>query len=187
MTDLYDALRQVVQILNELQIEFAVVGGIAVRVLGIPRPTHDLDFTLALDHAALGRLFERLEAIGLTVSDEYRTGWRDRVADMPLVKAKLYLAGRSIDVDMFLAETEFQQSLMSRRHRQTVEGIELWMVTPEDLILLKLMANRIRDQADIADVLFMQGKLDEQYMRHWAKALSVEALLEKSLADAKGL
>ena len=49
------------------------------------------------------------------------------------------------------------------------------------------MANRIRDQADIADVLFMQGKLDEQYMRHWAKALSVEALLEKSLADAKGL
>ena len=55
---------------------------------------------------------------------------------MPLVKAKLYLAGRSIDVDMFLAETEFQQSLMSCRHRQTVEGIELWMVTPEDLILL---------------------------------------------------
>jgi hypothetical protein len=31
----------------------------------------------------------------------------------------------------------------------------------------------------------MQGQLDENYLRHWAKELSVEAQLEKALADAK--
>src|SRR4051812_11739224 len=107
MKNLYDVLRQVVQILNELQIEYVLMGGMAVRVLGIPRPTHDLDFTLAPDAASLATFFDRLEAIDLTVSGAYRTGWRDRVAEMPLVKAQLYLEGRSIDVDLFLTETDF--------------------------------------------------------------------------------
>ena len=185
MTDLYDALRQIVQLLDELQIPYVVMGGIAARVLGIPRPTHDVDFTLAIERSALLQLFDGLERIGFTIAESYRSGWVDRVAEMPLVKARFYLAGRGVDVDMFLCESTFQESLMSRRQRQIVEEIDLWMVTPEDLILLKLLAGRPRDWADIGDVLFMQGQLDETYMRHWAKELGVEAQLEKALADAR--
>ena len=51
----------------------------------------------------------------------------------------------------------------------------------EDLILMKLMANRLKDQVDVEDIFFMQGQLDEDYMRSWAKRLNVLPLLEQAL------
>jgi hypothetical protein len=59
----------------------------------------------------------------------------------------------------------------------------MWVVSPEDLILLKLLAGRPRDLGDVADVLFMQCKLDETYMRRWARELSIGAQLEKALSE----
>jgi hypothetical protein len=73
--------------------------------------------------------------------------------------------------------------LTSRRQRQQLNEASVWLVSPEDLILLKLIAHRPRDLADVADVLFMQGSLDEQYMRHWAAKLNVFAKLEEALAQ----
>jgi hypothetical protein len=35
----------------------------------------------------------------------------------------------------------------------------------------------------LADVLFMQGQLDVQYMRHWAAELGICSKLEKALAE----
>jgi hypothetical protein len=49
------------------------------------------------------------------------------------------------------------------------------------LILLKLLARRPRDLADIGDILFTQGQLDESYMRHWAQELGIQAELAKVL------
>jgi hypothetical protein len=55
-------------------------------------------------------------------------------------------------------------------------------VSPEDLILLKVVAARPRDLGDIEDVLFAQSDLDETYMRRWAKELGVAEKLEEVLA-----
>jgi hypothetical protein len=63
------------------------------------------------------------------------------------------------------------------------ENLEYWLVSPEDLILLKLVAARRRDFSDAGDVLFMQGQLDETYMRHWAKELGVLDKLEQVLKE----
>jgi hypothetical protein len=46
---------------------------------------------------------------------------------MPLVKVRVYLAGQGIDVDLFLAQSRFQDSMMARRQRQTGEEIDLWI------------------------------------------------------------
>ena len=37
--------------------------------------------------------------------------------------------------------------------------------------------------ADVTDVLFIQGKLDVEYMRPWARELGVAAELERALAE----
>ena len=71
---------------------------------------------------------------------------------------------QKIDADLFLAESPFQHEIMRRRKKiETTEGY-IWMVSPEDLIILKLIAYRPRDVSDILDVMFTQGKLDTQYM-----------------------
>jgi hypothetical protein len=65
------------------------------------------------------------------------------------------------------------------------KGLEAWLVSPEDLILLKLIAGRPRDYGDIEDIFFVQGQLDESYLRRWAAPLGITDRLEQALRDAK--
>ncbi len=183
MTDLNDALRDFAQLFERLSVLYAIMGGLAVRVHGIPRPTHDVDITIAIDRSQLPELYDAVRALGYTVPDAYTTGWVDQVAGMPVVKFRLYLAGHGIDIDVFLAESRFQEELLSRRQPIQIEATPAWIVSPEDLILLKLLANRPRDIADIGDILFTQGQLDESYMRHWGEQIGVLERLEDVLAN----
>ena len=86
-----------------------------------------------------------------------------------------------VDIDIFLCETKFQKSYLARRMEISIGDKSLWVVTPEDLILLKLLASRPRDLLDVADILFTQGQLDESYMRTWAKTLGITDRLEQAL------
>lgn len=45
MSDLTRALKDFTDLFDRLGTPYAVMGGIAVRVYGIPRPTYDVDFT----------------------------------------------------------------------------------------------------------------------------------------------
>jgi hypothetical protein len=44
----------------------------------------------------------------------------------------------------------------------------------------KLLADRPRDRADIADLLLVAGPLDETYLREWAERLGVSERLEEA-------
>lgn len=183
MSDLTDALWTALDVLDELEIRYVIMGGLAVRVYGVPRPTYDVDFTISLDRSELPRLYDALEQAAFTVPDQFRAGWVDEVAGLPLVKFRLYQQGWGTDLDVFLAETPFQHRVLDRRVSATVGGRDVWVVTPEDLILLKLIANRPRDYIDIADVRFMQGELDEAYLREWAAKINVADRLEQVLSQ----
>jgi hypothetical protein len=161
------------------------MGGLAVRIHGIPRPTYDVDLTILADRSSLKEMFEAAETANYVVDDIYKSGWVDRVADMPIVKLQAWLQdGKAVDVDVFIAESDFQASLMRRRMPCDFDSRILWVVSPEDLILLKLLANRPRDIGDVQDVMFMQGQLDESYMREWADVLQIRGRLETAFAEA---
>jgi hypothetical protein len=183
MKDLTQALHEIAHMFESLSACYAVMGGLAVRIHGIPRPTHDIDFTAALPRESLHEFFDLAAKAGYTVPEPYLRGWIDHVANMPLVKIRLYLEDHGIDVDIFLAESEFQASLLARRRREGLEGGSIWIVSPEDLILLKLIAGRPRDLLDVQDILFTQGQLDETYLRRWAVELGVSDRLGESLRD----
>ena len=182
MTDLTAVIHDLVRIFDRLGMPYAIMGGIAVRAHGIPRPTYDVDFTLAVPRDRLGELFKAIADRGYTVPEQYSRGWVDTVGGMPLVKVRLFLEGRSVDADMFIAETPFQSEVLSRRITADVDGLSVKLVSAEDLILFKLVAARPRDLLDIQDVLFTQGELDEPYLRRWAGPLGVEAKLDEVLA-----
>lgn len=182
MIDLVQTLRQFAKLFERLGLPYAVIGGFAVRVYGIPRPTHDIGFTLAIARERLADLYEAVRGLGYSVPDQYSRGGVDQVAGIPLVRFS-HAEGHGIDVDFFLAESAFQQSLLSRRRRERIEDTPIWLVTPEDLILRKLPAGPPRDIADIDDILFTQVSLDEQYLRSWAGEFGVRGELESALAE----
>lgn len=184
MSELERTLFVITALLTESGYEYAVMGGLAVRVHSIPRPTHDVDITISIARSELPKLFASLERLGYTIPGPYQTGWVDEVGGLPLVKVRTYFNDSTgIDIDIFLNETDFQKSYLARRIEVTVGDKSLWVVTPEDLILLKLLASRPRDLLDVADILFTQGQLDEVYLKSWATSLKIADRLEKALQD----
>lgn len=181
MKGLEDVTRELIELFESESIPYAIMGGLAVRIYAIPRPTFDVDFTILLPRADLPQFYLRAESLGYTVSAAQAAGWVDSVKGLSVVKIQAYVGDRAIDVDIFLAETEFQRHLLTRRQRHEAEGLDAWFVSPEDLILLKLLAGRPKDRLDIADIVFIQGALDEAYLRDWATRLDVLPALEESL------
>ena len=56
--DLIDALYEFVDLFETHDYRYAVMEGIAARILGVPRPTYDVDFTLAVDRDELHGLID---------------------------------------------------------------------------------------------------------------------------------
>jgi hypothetical protein len=183
MSDLVSLLHEFADLFDRLGVPYAVMGGWAVRLYALPRPTYDIDFTIVIDRRRLPDLYEAARDAGFSVPEQFAAGWIDSVAGMPLVKFRLVIEGRSIDIDLFLAESDYQRVLIDRRQSHLVAGRKAWFVSPEDLVLLKLIAGRKRDLADIEDVLLGQPKVDETYLRRWARPLGVAEQLEQALAE----
>ena len=79
---LVQPLKDLTRLFDEMDIPYALMGGMAVSVHGIPRPTHDLDFTIAIDRQKLAEFFAATEQLGYSVPDAYESGWVDQVAEM---------------------------------------------------------------------------------------------------------
>ena len=83
MTDLAQAVADLSGLFEQMGLRYAVMGGIAVRAFGIPRPTYDLDFTLAIDRTRLADLYQAVARLGYTVPEPYLQGWVDQVKGLP--------------------------------------------------------------------------------------------------------
>jgi hypothetical protein len=186
MTNLKETLFSLIELLDSLSIPYAVMGGVAVRAYGVPRPTYDIDLTLVVSREDLPGLFEHLKDSNYSIPEAYESGWVDDLKGLKLLKLVRYMNDKTLDVDLFLSETEYQAEVMKRRCRAEAEGRVIWLVSPEDLVLLKLLAGRPRDIGDVTDVLFMQGQMDVEYMRRWAVELGIEIDLERALSEFSG-
>jgi hypothetical protein len=178
--------RDVVGLFEGMNAPYAIMGGLAVRVYALPRPTYDVDFTVSLARQALPALYREAEQLGFSIPAAQVGGWVDAVHGMPVIKLQWFIGPRAVDVDLFLAETPFQAEVLRRRRKHSAEGWDGWFVTAEDLILLKLLANRPKDRVDVADILFIQGDLDVTYMRRWAERMGVANELEAALTHDDG-
>jgi hypothetical protein len=178
MQGIDDVARQFIQLFEAEGVPYALMGGLAVRIHALPRATFDVDFTALVDRSQLPRLYQHVESLGHVVSQAQRGGWLDTVRGLPVVKFQVWGGESAIDVDVFLAETDFQREVLKRRQLQHGEDFAAWFVTAEDLILLKLLAARPKDLVDVNDVLFIQGTLDEDYLRRWARQLDIEPALD---------
>lgn len=169
MTNVAKLLDDAIAILNEAGLSWAVMGGCARNAYAEPRATKDVDFVVEADP----QRFDGLERALL------RAGFRQASAvtepGEPVPDLVLYrdAAGRRIDI--LFAHTTFEQSALNRRIALApFEGTQAHVVSVEDLIVYKVLADRPQDRADIAAVVEAQRvrdvPIDWSYVEKWCEA-----------------
>ncbi|MGE0790243.1 MAG: nucleotidyl transferase AbiEii/AbiGii toxin family protein [Sandaracinaceae bacterium] len=169
--DLQRLLLDAIESLAEAGLEHALMGGGARNAYAEPRATKDVDFVVAVDPSRLRTLRDALARRGF--SESTRVGGDDPVPDLVLFRDA---EGRRID--LLFAHTDFERSALARRNpRELAEHVVVPVVTPEDLIVYKILADRPQDRVDIQDVVraveARGGIVDWTYVEGWCDAWEV--------------
>ena len=179
-------LKRAWNILNELNVPAALMGGLALAQWGRIRVTQDIDVLIGLDDVREGTVLARLAAAG------YRSKGRTPIVRLPDAEfiQLLYEPPDSfvdIQLDLLLAISPFHKQALARRVVLPVNalGFEAFVVSCEDLIVLKLLAGRILDRVDVADLLRInRASLDFGYVAGWVQHHHLELAFADAWNDA---
>ncbi len=136
-------------------------GGVAVAFRGIPRTTRDIDLLLAVPRIRMPGVLERLQAGGFILDvKEVLTQLRDdHLSQIRYGSTRVGLVSAVLDV--------FVDIVRSARW-EDIHGLRLRIASAEGLVLLKLIAFRPQDQADITGLLATnRDALDVDKIRGW--------------------
>jgi hypothetical protein len=190
MSEIVDALGPVVDALVELGVRYRVGGSVASSALGVPRSTLDVDVACELEQGHVARFVERLVSHYYVDADMIIDAIRRRASFNVIHLATM------LKVDVFVRKrTPFEEQSFERVTKKTLDetpGARLFDVTTaEDIVLHKLDWYRMgggvseRQWKDVLGVLAVQAEaLDVDHLRRWARAMGVEELLERALAEA---
>jgi predicted nucleotidyltransferase len=83
---------------------------------------------------------------------------------------------QEVVVDLLLAESEYLRTALARRQTVSFGGLPLPILTLEDLILLKTLAGRLQDLADLERIQARKEELrvDWTYVTEWKAKLGLE-------------
>jgi len=176
-------LKRISKILIKLDISYVVTGGVAVTVWGRPRFTADIDLAIELVPSKLNRLAEELLQIDKDVYVDKRMMERalERKGEFNFIHP-----ASGLKVDFWVLKGEpFDVEEMKRKIVKKIAGVDVFLISPEDLILRKLLwykeSESDRQSEDIESIFKRQKKLDMRYIRKWAQKQSTFKILENLL------
>lgn len=144
-----------------------LIGGVAAGQLTEPRATKDVDASLWLDDdEKLPRLIELMARHGLVPQFHDALEFARRSRILPLVHTP-----SRVGVDVALAVTPYEETAIrnARAVELTAYGLTLMLPRPEDLVVMKAVAHRPQDIADIDRILTFHPNLDVAYVRRRAR------------------
>lgn len=155
-----------------------VFGAQAVTVWGAPRLTADVDITARLEPENTVAFCAEMKAAGfeLRVSDADDFVARTRVLPFLHVPTGLPL-------DLVLAGSGLEDQFLERARPVELDGVTVPVISPEDLVVAKILAGRPKDVDDVRGILRMRGRdLDKRRIRELLalleEALSMSGLIE---------
>ncbi len=143
MATLLDEFRSITAALNEAGIEYAVCGGWAMAIHGLPRATMDIDLLVLEDDVK--EIWEIAQGIGYDVEGLPRHFEIEirRISKIDRESKKL------ITLDLLLVGDNSRDIWANREKVEWREGTT-WVVSKDGLIKMKTIAGRPQDLVDIA-------------------------------------
>lgn len=171
--------------LTEAKVPHAVTGAIAMAAHGFVRATMDIDVLVIVPSLRLPEVFAIVRTLGFAGEDR-------ALIEAVRARAVAELRSGSASVEIIVPSLPYHHEVLRRSVAGELKGARIPFVTPEDLIVLKMLWLREKDRADIRALLSArQGNLDLGYLRRTlGEILPAEdarhALLQGMIEDAGG-
>lgn len=182
-----DFLAIVATALNQAGVRYLVSGSMASMIYGELRTTHGIDIVLSI-----GRRDVPLIVAAFPESDWYcdEPMIRDAIERLAMFNVVHHHSRFKVDF-IVVDEDGFNASRFDRRRQIDLRGVKVWVSSPEDVILRKLMSFREgqsdKHLRDIASMFKVSGEqFDRPYLDHWALRLGVLELWNYIVARVEG-
>jgi rRNA maturation endonuclease Nob1 len=149
------AFDELLRRLSEADIEFVIVGGLALNAWGVVRGTKDVDVVIALDADNI----KRVAAVAVAANGHVQQG--EALLGSEFSIAAALASGEQVAIETDLGRLDVVQGLdgvpqfsdlRSRATETEVLGSKVWVCSRDDLRKMKQAAARTRDLADIEDL-----------------------------------
>jgi hypothetical protein len=164
-----EAVQKLLQICNN---QGVVIGGIASSLIGKARFTADVDVMILLKNDDIQKVLDYCESIGLIsrIANAVEFAQKNRMILLQQI-------GSGINIDVSMGMLPFEYEVVDRKMNKNIGSLSIQLPSPEDLIIMKAVAHRVRDMEDIKGIIESSKKLDKQRIKHWLQQFS--QILEK--------
>jgi hypothetical protein len=163
--------------LSSQNVPYASIGGVAVALQAAPRFTQDVDAVVWIDDGRWAAVVESAAPFAIVPR-------RADILDFARRTRVLLLShAGEVPIDVSCGALPFEQTLIERATRIQIDDVPLRVARPEDLLVMKAVANRARDRADIETLLRQFPNMDTTAARETVKEFADVLESPELLAD----
>lgn len=175
MSEELEVLKEVARRLDGIGIAYMITGSTPANFYAVPRMTRDIDIVVELSERDIGKFILAFEKDHYLEPETLREAVKNKgmfnlIHDQYIIKVDFVVR----------KDTPYRRREFSRKKKISVDGENLYIVAPEDLILSKLVwAKDSKSEIQLRDVqnLLQSVKgLDRRYLARWGKQLGVDSL-----------
>jgi hypothetical protein len=164
---LQPAIQALGRALVRLRTPWMIIGGVAVQTRGVARTTRDVDASIRADALDLHTLVKALKAERIV----------PRVADFEALARDNFMLllehlPSATPIDLSLAWIDYEQAACERASLEPFGKVRLPVIRLEDLLVLKIVAWRDRDQNDVRSLLTSANEIDLDFVQKQVKAIT---------------
>ena len=140
----------------------AIVGGVAASILGRPRLTEDVDVLVLLEREDWSSFLTAGQAFGFVPRIDDALGFAE--------ESRVLLVSHrpsGTPIDIVLGALALEEEIVRGAARIEIAGVAISLPTPESIVVMKAIAQRSRDVADIEGILETRDHLDIDWIRAW--------------------
>lgn len=159
------------------EVPHAIVGGVATSLHGKPRVTKDVDLVALAEDSTWSALLESARK-------------QDTAKDPSASRTRVLLLVHkpsAIEIDVSFGLLPFEREVVDRAVRRKVKAVSFSLATAEDIVVMKALALRPRDIADIEGIVEAVPNLDLKRVREIVSQLSAALEGEDHLARLEAI
>lgn len=178
MNEELELLNDVASRLEKAGIEYMVTGSLAMMLYSIPRMTRDIDIVIQVYTGDVEKIVSLFRNDFYIDEETVRQAVRNRGMFNAIHNKTV------IKIDFIIRKDDaYRLEEFARKRKMDITGVPVWVVSPEDLILSKLVwAKPSESELQLRDVRLLLKTvrdIDNTYLHRWSRVLDVEDLLRK--------